>query len=121
MHGRRGGGDEVYLAQALQVGVAVYAGVEACIHIGVADGEHLGDLEEDIGHVADGIFALGRDTAQGDGLIRGAAAEIEVGQIGGERQMVGAAHVKAADKLDGVMYICFRSLFDFSFSMSAAK
>ena len=55
MHGRRGGGDEVYLAKPFEVSVTVDAGHKTRVDIRVADGKHFGNLQEDIRHVVDGV------------------------------------------------------------------
>ena len=60
MHGRRGGGNEVHLAEPFKISVTVDAGHKTRVYIGVADGEHFSDFKENIRHVVDGVFTVGR-------------------------------------------------------------
>ncbi len=102
VHGGCGRGGEIDLAQPADIGRAVFFGVDAGVYIGVVQREHLGNLQEDVGHVIDAVLARGSDPAQGDGLVGRRAAEKVVADIRRQGHVIGDSEVEAADQLNGI-------------------
>ncbi|OPZ24900.1 MAG: hypothetical protein BWZ01_02724 [Deltaproteobacteria bacterium ADurb.BinA179] len=100
---RRGcGRGEVHLAEPADVCLAVSVDIDPGVDIGVWQCKHLSDLEKDIGHVVDAVFAVRSDAAEGDRLIGRRCAEESVADIGRKRHVVGDPQVEAADQLHSV-------------------
>lgn len=77
--------------------VAVVTGM----HVGVADRQNLGSLEDDIGHIVDRIEHLAilvTGAADGQGLIGAATGEQRFGTGGGQWYMIGTMQEEVADQ-----------------------
>ena len=57
------------LAQAAEICFAVLLVVVSRVDVRVAHPEYLGDLEEDVCHVVDRVFAFRRDASESDRLV----------------------------------------------------